>query len=317
MKFFVIKIFNNITIARIYTRIRMECPDADSLLLSPLSFCINVIRSTTKLPPVSPYIHPSIIESLNIFVPTFSSPPRSQSRNSRRSTVQKRAEQTSGFRGLWKKTSRRTNRKERERERERNIERKNVGGDGGKKTARRVERRTERARKRGESWGLVWPRGRKRERGTSQRGYRWWRIVRQSRRPAAGVDVGDSSGSCGQSEGIVAMATGACVQTCSSQTWHSGALTHLRGRPSLYLNISAARVCAPMECANTCYEHAIRRDNLVYVSRVHAYRRIPLFHCVTSRVHVRIRPLVHPLCARNCVRPSEVEDRTRGLEDRR
>lgn len=35
MKFFVIKIFNNITIARIYTRIRMECPD--SLLLSPLS----------------------------------------------------------------------------------------------------------------------------------------------------------------------------------------------------------------------------------------------------------------------------------------
>lgn len=279
-------------------------------------FCINVIRSTTKLPPVSPYIHPSIIESLNIFVPTFSSPPRSQSRNSRRSTVQKRAEQTSGFRGLWKKTSRRTNRKEREKHRER----KNVGGDGGKKTARRVERRTERARKRGESWGLVWPRGRKRERGTSQRGYRWWRIVRQSRRPAAGVDVGDSSGSCGQSEGIVAMATGACVQTCSSQTWHSGALTHLRGRPSLYLNISAARVCAPMECANTCYEHAIRRDNLVYVSRVHAYRRIPLFHCVTSRVHVRIRPLVHPLCARNCVRPSEVaaaRDRTRGLEDRR
>lgn len=195
----------------------------------------------------------------------------------------------------------------REREREKHRERKNVGGDGGKKTARRVERRTERARKRGESWGLVWPRGRKRERGTSQRGYRWWRIVRQSRRPAAGVDVGDSSGSCGQSEGIVAMATGACVQTCSSQTWHSGALTHLRGRPSLYLNISAARVCAPMECANTCYEHAIRRDNLVYVSRVHAYRRIPLFHCVTSRVHVRIRPLVHPLCVHRRWRRLETE----------
>ena len=173
-----------------------------------------------------------------------------------------------------------------------------------------MERRTERARERGRLGVGLESRGWKRERGRSQRGYRWWRIVRQSRRPAAGVDVGDSSGSCGQSEGIVAMATGACVQTCSSQTWHSGALTHLRGRPSpspslslslslsLYLNISAARVCAPMECANTCYEHAIRRDNLVYVSRIDV-----LFPCPTP-VYARVRPLVYPLRARNCVRPS-------------
>ena len=97
-----------------------------------------------------------------------------------------------------------------------------VGVDEGRDEAREMEKlkkamaRRERGRHRGtgregervkrrRGWQRGWTRA------TNQRGYRWWWIVRQSRRPAAGVDAGDSSGSCGQSEGIVAMATGACV----------------------------------------------------------------------------------------------------------
>lgn len=84
-------------------------------------------------------------------------------------------------------------------------------------------------------------------RATNQRGYRWWWIVRQSRRPAAGVDAGDSSGSCGQSEGIVAMATGACVHRLAyrhvpyTQTYRRTLRAHASA-PFTYLNISRARV---------------------------------------------------------------------------
>lgn len=111
-----------------------------------------------------------------------------------------------------------------------------------------------------------------REKDTRQRGYRWWRIVRQSWRPAAGVDVGDSSGSCGQSEGIVAMATGACVQTFRTNVKRRP-YTHTHHRPSLYLNISAACVCVPMECANTCTTRThIRTEYNMYIL-VYMYRR--------------------------------------------
>jgi len=53
--------------------------------------------------------------------------------------------------------------------------------------------------------------------GEPEGGYRWWRMV-HIRGPGGGVGGGDSSGSCGQSEGIVAMATGRLrPPACSTQ----------------------------------------------------------------------------------------------------
>jgi len=59
---------------------------------------------------------------------------------------------------------------------------------------------------------------RERERGREpEGGYRWWRMV-YIRGPGGGVGGGDSSGSCGQSEGIVAMTTGRLrPPACSTQ----------------------------------------------------------------------------------------------------
>lgn len=121
----------------------------------------------------------------------------------------------------------------------------------------------------------------------SRRGYRWWRIAP----PTGGVGGGDSSGSCGQSEGIVAMATGACVHrlarrlACRNTRVH----THTHTYTCIYVYTrSASR--SPTR-ARGCTRVARRQDHPPL-----AYVRTYAFLPPSGRPTMPRRP--RPMCGR-------------------